>query len=59
MLLLPFVSLIAPHWKAPLLPRLRTQVTQAQALASAHADTGFEMSAVETARRQAGMLGLP
>jgi bla regulator protein BlaR1 len=54
MTILPIVSVIAPHWKAPLLPRSRKQAPPPQPLASEPAFTGFELPAVEMGRTSAG-----
>ncbi len=52
MMILPVVSVIAPHWKAPVLPR--KQDAAGRVVTTGPAVIGFELPAVEVRRRQAG-----
>src|SRR5271156_5022030 len=53
MILLPIVSVIAPHWNASVLPRPRELIASTPAPAPASPFAGFELP-VETWRRPAG-----
>lgn len=55
MMLLPVVSVIAPHWKAPLPALSRKHDAAGRAIAVGSAEfTGYDLPAVETGRRTAG-----
>jgi bla regulator protein blaR1 len=60
MMLLPVVSVMAPHWKVPVLPRKQNSAGQAVAGTPVFYEPldsvtrGFELPAVETGSRQAG-----
>jgi beta-lactamase regulating signal transducer with metallopeptidase domain len=53
MMLLPVVSVMAPHWKLAALPRASKHDSAAQAVASEPAFTGFDLPAVDAGQRLA------